>query len=207
MSLTPMPATEIGATDVNAQLATMKAQLDTMQRFVARRFDEISMEIHATSDLLGMAEDNLAQRFGEVLGVLSAITFQGDGLSQHNVGIELDAVVKTNEAAANQILDAAMAIQDLLGSNEWDNAQKREELRSSIAEQAQNVLVACSFQDLTGQRIAKTLERIRRAEAELSETLKSIGLNIEQTAHKTMAETLVTEHEASSQDDIDALFR
>lgn len=193
-----------------ATIQELNERLARMEKFITRRFDEVSTEIHATCQMLDMAESGITAKFGEILGVLSAITFCGDGSSPHNVGVELDAVVKTTEDAANRILDAADDIAKIVkdDAQDWSNTAERGEKFAKIKALTDNILTACAFQDLTGQRIAKTLENIRRAEAELSETLKKMGLNVDfttQAAQHALAQSGQNDNMAN-QDDIDSLF-
>ena len=142
-------------------LEDLQQALSEMRQFVARRFDEVSFEVNATGQILGMTEEAMATRFTEIMSVLSAVSFKGDGKTPHNVGVELESVVKTTEDAANKILDAAGAISDLTRETvDWSNAQERAKILEKINNNADMILAACAFQDLTGQRIAKTLENI-----------------------------------------------
>lgn len=205
---TTIPA-DAAAPTSEADIVAMAERLARMEKFMTRRFDEISAEIHATCQMLDMAENGISSRFAEVLGVLSAISFHGDGASPHNVGIELDAVVKTTEDAANRILDATDEIAQLVnGKTEisWDNPQERAEKLNKINELTNTILTACAFQDLTGQRIGKTLEKIRKAEAELSETLKKMGVNIELEKIESKAAEEVRHERAATQGEVDSLF-
>ena len=78
--------------DPGALLAVMQQELIELRRFVTRRFDEVSFEINATGQMLGMNEEAMTSRFSEVLALLNAVSFRGDGATPHNVGVELDAV-------------------------------------------------------------------------------------------------------------------
>ena len=196
-------------------LDEMAERMARMEKFITPRFDEISAEIHATCQLVDMAENGMSSKFSEILSVLSAITFSGSGNSPHNVGVELDAVVKTTEDAANQILDAAMSIAGALNAEcliDWNEPAARAQLFDQVRKYTDDILTACAFQDLTGQRIGKTLENIRRAEAELSEMLGRMGIQLELGAlkedgsHNPLPDDVQTPALAN-QDDIDALFK
>lgn len=187
-------------------VGTMKEQLDGFERFVRRRFDEVSMEINATSQQLDMAEEGLSGRFGEILNALAAINFRGDGHTAANTGVELEAVIRTTEDAATQIMDAADRISSRIkedSSLTGDAARQRflEETRNDV----ESILLACSFQDLTGQRIRKILESIEAIEEHISSTLGGLGIEIKPDAQKGGVRDS-TENHASSQADIDALF-
>ena len=63
--------------------------------------------------------------------------------------------------------------------------------------------MACSFQDITGQRIRKTLENLKAIEDRLGTALNKIGVDVEAV---TVESSPVEVVKAASQDDVDALF-
>jgi hypothetical protein len=197
------PHTEAPPRDIDE----LAERFHVLERFIVRRFDEVSAEIHATSEIMGMAEDGIEKRFGEILGVLGAITHQGTGSTAPNIGVELGAVVKTTEDAAFQIIQSAEKIGDaaLDQTIDWASPDVRGKALGEIKLWADDILVACAFQDLTGQRIAKTLENIRRAEEELSETLQKMGLRID--VEKTKSLMVETGNTVQGQNAIDELFK
>jgi chemotaxis protein CheZ len=182
-----------------------QTQFADFMRFVTRRFDEISAEINANTQLLDAAENGIARKFAEVLSILSAVGYQGTGASAHNVGMELSAVVRTTEDATIRILDSAEAINALLGDPDtWGDPARRAAALAAMAARTQDILQACAFQDLTGQRIGRTLENIRKAEAELADTLRRLGINID--IDPAALRQSVESNAASTQDEIDQLF-
>ncbi len=181
----------------------VNAQIEFLETFIARRFDEISMEINATAQQADMAEDSIIQRFSEVLEVLGAINHSGDGNTAANTGVELEAIIEETENAANTILDASDRIADCVSDDaKWEDEQGRKEIRESISNDIQNILMACSFQDLTSQRIRNTLDNLSGIEDRLNTTFEKLGIEVkpDQAAVKEQVK------EASSQDDIDSLF-
>ena len=182
---------------------SLNAQLQAMEKFVARRFDEISMEINATAQQVDMAEDGIIKRFAEVLEVLGAINYNGDNHSAANTGVELQAVIDDTEEAANRILDAADRIVERVSNEkDWQDESKLDNLRETIKADIQEILLACTFQDLTGQRIRNTLQNLQDIENRISSTFDRLGIHIEPT--QEAIESHITE--AASQEDIDALF-
>lgn len=180
-----------------------------METFIRRRFDEISMEINATSQQIDMNESDMSQRFGEILGVINAISFSGDGSTPANTGVELEAVIADTSKAANTILDCADRMSACLSPQDpsmWDNKESREEALKALREDVQNIMVACSFQDIAGQRIRKTLESINDVEDRLSHALESIGIGPETLQVAANTATGDKTKSGNSQDDIDALF-
>jgi chemotaxis protein CheZ len=184
---------------------TLQSRLEVMERFVSRRFDEISMEINATSQQLDMAEEGMVGKIVEVMQVLSAISYSGDGSSAANTGVELESVIETTEKAANQILDAADRIANRLHTEgKWDEPGARDKLLEETKSDIQDILMACTFQDLTGQRIRKTLENLQMIEGRLSSTLEKFGVNIKPETNEVVRDSI--DNHAKSQADIDALF-
>ena len=188
-------------------------KLDDLERFIARRFDEISMEIEATSQLMEMAEEDAGKRFTDMLTMLNTISFAGDGSSPANSGAELEAVVSETEQAATAIMDAADHIQVTLDKYDSDMAEDMrlavmaEEIHNSV----QKIIMACEFQDLVSQRVTTSLQNIRDIEERLSSTLSKFGIDTQKAKDNAIeaAASAKPQEEGgdlSSQDDIDALF-
>ena len=190
--------------DAAESMAAVQARLDEMERLFKRRFDELSMEVNAASQLVGMAEDNVKQRFSEIFEVIDAISYTGDGSSRVQAGVELDAVIKITEDAANRILDAADRIGSRLeDESAWADEAARTEAIAATMNDVQEILMACSFQDLTGQRIRNTLENLQLIEERLSSTLSKFGIETE--SRPEHVERYVKDNVAE-QSDVDALF-
>ena len=178
----------------------LSTQLAAIERFVSRRFDEISMEINATSQQVDMAEEGIINKFSDILEVLKAISFSGDGKTPANAGVELDAVVDIPEDATNRILDAASRSSELISSTDWANEAERQQKLDDISLAMDEITIACSFQDITGQRIRTTLENLREIEDRLNNALEKMGIVVE------VADPAESQSDTSSQGDIDALF-
>ncbi|MGH1398502.1 MAG: protein phosphatase CheZ [Alphaproteobacteria bacterium] len=186
------------AKDVYHAVDNVADQLSTIETFIARRFDELSMEINATSQQVDMAEEGIARRFGEILEILHAVSFSGDGNTPANAGVELDAVVEMTEKAANRILDAADRIATKISSSLNEEQRKAAQIDEDIEE----IFMACSFQDITGQRIRNTLENLKAIEDRLGTALDKMGIVVQPDTNVETAQIV----EAQSQDDIDELF-
>ncbi len=183
----------------------LQSQLSTFETFVKRRFDEISMEINATSQQIDMNEESYASRFTEILETLGAISYNGSGNTPANTGTELEAVIAVTEEAAGKILDAADRIAERLDSEDevWKDEKRRNERLEKISADVQEILIACAFQDITGQRIRKTLDNLQIVETRLNTTLNKLGIN---TSMPVTEKELNIEH-GNSQDAIDELFK
>ena len=186
---------------LNNVAGNVNAQLKKLETFVARRFDELSMEVNATSQLMDMAEEGLRRHFLEILEILKAINFHGEGSSPANTGVELEAVVHITEQAANSIMDAADKIVSTLNvDDDWKDDSTRKKAIDNINQNIQDIIIACNFQDLTGQRIRKAIENLENVEKRLNETLQKLGLD---TSGVGKSPDLTP---GSSQGDIDELF-
>ncbi|CUU43136.1 protein phosphatase CheZ [Blastochloris viridis] len=73
-------------------------------------------------------------------------------------GLELDAIVKATEAATNSIMTAAEEIMSA-------DASDPDAYKAFVDERMMAVFEACSFQDITGQRIAKVVETLKAIES------------------------------------------
>jgi len=145
-----------------ADISLVVGKLDEMHRFIDRRFAELSMEIHATVQLVDFSETNLTGKLEAMQEQISAV-LAAPGLSTRNSGVELEAVVQTTEAAANRIMEAAEAISDWLVE-----LRDEPELSGRISDKVNAIFEACSFQDLTSQRIRRAIEQLHHVESMLS---------------------------------------
>lgn len=191
---------------INA-IKQLSDRFETFETFTKRRFDEISMEVNATSQLMDMAEEGMSTRFGEVLDILGAISFHGDGNTAANTGVELDAIINITEKAANVILDAADRISTKLETPHFAENDAAREAAASISEDINEILMACTFQDLTGQRIRNTIDNLKTVEDRINSTLSSIGIDLPSTQAKDhVIESVEQAKKTNDQDAIDALF-
>jgi chemotaxis protein CheZ len=137
-----------------------------LRAFMDRRIAELSAELSASVQLMGMTEEALGNRIAEVhaqIARLIAIPVSGARSS----GLELEAVVQATESAADTILEAAEAIQTWVDEGGGDTA--------ALAERVNAIFQACSFQDLTGQRIRRAIKQLQQVETMLEGMVPGIG--------------------------------
>jgi chemotaxis protein CheZ len=165
MPLAPSdPPEEMLAREVRAEVEPLLAEL---RRFVDRRVAELSAEVHGAVQMLDFSESNLSGQLGRIHDeVARMITAPSE--ATRNSGLELEAVVQATEAAANQIMEAAEAISDWLRAGTDDPAALR-----GIAARIETIFEACSFQDLTGQRIRRAIEHLQHVEQVLTGMIQS----------------------------------
>jgi chemotaxis protein CheZ len=145
-----------------AVCATIRAEIGELRAFVDRRISELSMEVHATVDLMDFSENNLS---GQLKGIREQIAnvIAKPAAATRNSGLELEAVVQATEAAANRIMEAAEAIGDWLREGKNDPAALE-----AVGERVNAIFEACTFQDVTGQRIRRAIQHLQQVETMLT---------------------------------------
>jgi chemotaxis protein CheZ len=141
----------------------IRAEMGDLRSFVDRRIAELSAEIHATVDLMDFSENHLS---GQLKGIKEQITglIAMPAAATRNSGLELEAVVQATEAAANRIMEAAEAISDWLRDGSADPASVQ-----AVNEKVNAIFEACSFQDVTGQRIRRAIQHLQQVETMLTD--------------------------------------
>ncbi len=143
--------------------ATIRDEMGGLRTFIDRRIAELSTEIHATVQLVDFSETNLTGQLTEIrkqiAGVIAAPT-----AATRNSGLELEAVVQATEEAANRIMEAAEAIGDWLREGKSDPAAL-----DVVNERVNAIFEACSFQDVTGQRIRRAIQHLQQVETMLTD--------------------------------------
>jgi chemotaxis regulatin CheY-phosphate phosphatase CheZ len=169
--------------------SAVRTELDDLRRFVDRRIAELSMEIHATVQLVDYSETNLSAKLTNIHEQIANMVAT-PAAATYNSGIELEAVVQATENAANQIMEAAEAISG------WLQAGGDPATLPAVTQQVNAIFEACTFQDLTGQRIRRAIEHLQQVETMLSTMMHDDTSEQQQTG---VAPDLV-------QTDIDSMF-
>jgi chemotaxis protein CheZ len=130
--------------------AEFTGMFEELRRFVDRRIAELSTEIHATVEMVDFSETNLTKQLARMHQQLSRVVAL-PAAATRNSGLELAGVVQATEDAANRIMGAAEKISAAL--NDVDPKQ-------AVLEQVNAIFEACSFQDLTSQRIRRVLDQL-----------------------------------------------
>ncbi|SDR36738.1 protein phosphatase CheZ [Pseudovibrio sp. Tun.PSC04-5.I4] len=90
---------------------------------------------------------------------------------------ELDAIVSSTENATQTILESSEAIQDLTDKLRASGAEDAP--CDAIEEMAMEILMACSFQDLTGQRINKVVKALHYLEGRINKMIRIWGIDLD----------------------------
>ena len=138
-----------------------QAGFSNLHRFIDRRIAELSAELHASVELVDLNEARLSQELTQMHEQIAGLV-AAPALANRNSGVELEAVVVATEVAANTILEAAEAIQEWIHDGGRDPAAIQ-----ALATRVNAIFEACSFQDVTGQRVRRAIQHLQQVEAML----------------------------------------
>lgn len=138
--------------------------------------------------------DAIDEAKGETITILN-----DDGKTIPDAGLQLDAVIKSSEDAANDIIDAACLIMELAPENE------------KVQEQAMKIIEKCDFGDLSRQRLIKVVSHLDNIETRLTKLFEALKMERKEPEEKKCEDGASLSgpqlaSDAPSQDDIDAIF-
>jgi chemotaxis protein CheZ len=188
---------EVSLTDVMHLAEVMSGSmydfLSTVQPAVTEELTSIAKEI---------------RRMKEEISQLRANDMTGNKIP--DAGRELDAIVEATEEATNSIMEAA---EEIMGADTSD-AEAYQEL---VSNKMIGIFEACTFQDITGQRISKVVSTLRYIDERVSSFIEHLRIPeeldaaLEENEEERRKRELILhgpQHsgEGVSQDDIDALL-
>ena len=176
------------------------------------------MDQQAETDVLKKELSGLLKYMKRVREEIAAINRPADeALHFDNMSDQLDAIVQATEEATNTIMGCMEKNDDIvtkLRENITDAGQLA--LLDQISANGADVFEACSFQDITGQRIAKVVKSVTYVEDRVNTLIAVWGkeeidkIEVKPDREKTADEKLLQgpslEGEGISQDEIDKLF-
>jgi chemotaxis protein CheZ len=209
--------------------ALRKVSLKAVVDFIDR--DRPKDRASSFGDVMGLAETmamalesaiarhdrELHTEFQSMVGEIRAlrtqiISLRPDHLTTERLpeaGRELEEIVAATENATNTLMEAAETI---MSADDSDPAA----YKALVDEKMVEIFEACSFQDITGQRVAKVVRTITWLEDRLSALAEKLRVDEEafvegETADERRRRELIlngpqAEGAGVSQDDIDALF-
>ena len=155
----------------------------------------------------------IAQAKLEIVAISLTEEKTGTDKNLANAAIELTEVIRHTEEATNTIMDKSDAIMQVAGEITDADASAK------LMEHAMGILEACSFQDITGQRIKKVHKTLEQIELRIGNLIRLFGGKlpeniavgeIETGGPRRADEDLMNgpqlSQEAPNQDDIDKLF-
>ncbi|HVI52047.1 MAG TPA: protein phosphatase CheZ [Candidatus Sulfotelmatobacter sp.] len=152
------------------------------------------------------------------LAALQVPTASGEVFS--SMADTLDDIVENTETASNTILESMEQIEEALGDLRAKGDPEVDAVCDRINERSNAVFEACSFQDLTGQRITRVVNSLKFIEERVSSMVRMWGKEelakvVEEVSRETQPQ--VDEDKALlhgpqsatsaiSQDDVDKMF-
>lgn len=134
----------------------------------------------------------------------------------NSMGEQLDAIVKATEQATNRIMEAIERNSDIMDDVRAKVADEEVgKLLDKMTDNNNDVFEACSFQDITGQRVNKVVKSITYVEDRVNSLVEIWGKDVMaevavETIEKTEDEKLLDgpqlEGKGLSQDEVDSLF-
>lgn len=172
MAATSSAEGQSGLVRIAGHLAAINGEIERMlglglvpERKAADRLGRALDEMWAMSQLL-------AETRAEVVGLAPPSSDLGD---------VLDAVVVETEKAAFEILRQAERAQTAAGRlHDGTSADPKRDL-DEVNDAAIAIVLACGFQDITGQRVRKVLSTMRQIEARVAALVELMGIRPEET--------------------------
>lgn len=136
----------------------------------------INSVLHKFQSSDGAAKATLQQELLALHGIIKELrgeitNIKPDDIKKEHIPTatdELDAVVEATEEATGTIMDSAEAIESICEELPNDTAAK-------ISDKIVQIYEACSFQDITGQRITKVISALHNIEEKVDRLLSVIG--------------------------------
>jgi chemotaxis protein CheZ len=142
---------EMVAEVVRAVLATMSGDLSAHETSLLTEVEALGRTIAcAKAEIAALRVDDITDNH---------IPFATD---------ELDAIVEHTATATNAILSSCETLDDVAGTLAGEPAAKLQDATTRIYE-------ACSFQDITGQRINKVVATLKTIEAKVAQIVATFG--------------------------------
>ncbi|WP_373236332.1 protein phosphatase CheZ [Cohaesibacter celericrescens] len=169
----------------NADTDTLLNAIDKLEKSVVRERAPASVMNRVKLDLADMA----AAIEKTKLEIAQIKHEDNDGAERfERATVELDAIVSQTENATSEILGAAEKIQEYAWTLREQGAN--EEDCNALDGEATNIYMACSFQDLTGQRIKKIVDAMSYVETRINSMIniwgfESQGVEIDHTQAKS----------------------
>ena len=165
----PSSEPEMVADVVRAVLTTMSGDLSAQETSLLAEVEQLGHTIaSAKAEIAALRVDDITQ---------DHIPFATD---------ELDAIVEHTATATNAILSSCETLDEVAGSLSGEPAAKLQDATTRIYE-------ACSFQDITGQRITKVVATLKTIEDKVAQIVATFGAGSPSTGSEAQVEAEVGE--------------
>jgi len=182
---------------VDSLLSTMKGDVTSADMELYNELESLADYIHsAKAEIAQLRPDDVKEKY---------LSSASD---------ELDAIVEATADATNNIMDATEIVEEVMTGLEPEISDKLMEATTKIYE-------ACTFQDITGQRITKVVNALKHIEEKIDALVDAFGSEIDkfkaenpdpnedgpkEITDEDLLEGPQLEGQGRSQEDIDALL-
>jgi chemotaxis protein CheZ len=175
---TPEEISPSGIAALKQKLATIRARQPDIEpgmvtEVVRAVLTTISDDLTAKEDSLLREVEELGRTIASAKSEIAALRV-GD-INDRDIPFatdELDAIVDHTAQATNAILESCETLDEVSATVSGDSAAKLQAATTRIYE-------ACSFQDITGQRITKVVTTLKAIEAKVAHIVGTFGPSIE----------------------------
>nr|WP_321456375.1 protein phosphatase CheZ [uncultured Cohaesibacter sp.] len=169
----------------NADTDTLLTAIDKLEKTIVRERAPSSLMHQVRMDLADMA--SAIDRTKKEIAQIKHEDNEGSERFERAT-MELDAIVSQTESATGDILSAAEKIQEFAWTLREQGADN--DKCDELDMEATNIYMACSFQDLTGQRIRKIVDAMRYVESRINSMIdiwgfESDGVEVDQNHHRS----------------------
>ena len=179
---------------------------------------------HATAGRRGTARHKLNEELGQLFDQVQRLRHELAAIERpaekdhrfDRIGDQLDEIVRTTEEASNTIIEAVEDTESKLEAlRRTPNGKHDGHIIEQISENGMTILQACSFQDITGQRVTKLANALATIEARIDALIETWGRSavedvvVEErptNGEDALLQGPCLEGEGITQADIDALF-
>ncbi|MFC4724751.1 protein phosphatase CheZ [Glycocaulis abyssi] len=183
-----MPAPEVAAR-VRESLASLKTK--DLKDGQVMEVLSLAQQLTDTMQLFfGSLDNSIHQEFVYIADYIARTRTEISKLRPNDIkeqriptaGAELEAVVTDTERATETIMQEA---ETLLGEKPDDIAA----YKAQVDEAMMRIIEACSFQDLSGQRVSKVVESLRHVEKRVSRFAATMGVHDAEADEDEVAES------------------
>ncbi len=166
-------------------LPEVAAVTEVLMRSLDSYFKSIDLTLYKEcQDLADYMEDARSE-----ISSLSPDAVNGVGIPR--AGLELDAIVEATESATDTIMQAA---EDLMSFDTENFDDYKEHVNTEVMKNFE----ACSFQDITGQRISKVLKTLNDVEERVTKLISILGITSSSVA--AGSQPIITPDTGTSED-------
>lgn len=151
-------------------LALSHQLAETMQMFFGSLDRSVQGEFRYIGDFIHQARDEIAG-------------LRPNDIRQNRIpmaGAELDAIIRDTERATETIMSEAETVMTMAETDP-------EAYRAAVEGHMMSIIEACSFQDLTGQRVKKVVATLRHIEDRVEKFANALGVK-DSDGHETAEE-------------------